>query len=254
MSWSHCRRDSRALFHTPAPQAFSSVLAEPDCPFPSEQRPFRAENFDQLVLVINACSYDEALLSGCLHPPRLRLLASRDGLLHVDSAQRATLALVQAELAAVQASMARAKQEQPEATPLVAESSDTDDGGMTAIDDMLAAAESAVAEMQEEVAMGAEAREAAQKENVADEKPPSLESSPRSRRHTFDGPLPSGRDSPHSVFQAARRLRTGRPDSLPAEALRTASPCTMSPPSPRSFSHGTMLPPLPVLRHRQASS
>jgi NIMA (never in mitosis gene a)-related kinase len=136
------------------------------------QRPFRAENFDQLVLVINACSYDEALLSGCLHPPRLRLLASRDGLLHVDSAQRATLALVQAELAAVQASMARAKQEQPEATPLIAESSDTDDGAMTDVDDMLAAAEAAVAEMQAEVAMGAEVREAARKENVAVEKPP----------------------------------------------------------------------------------
>jgi len=215
------------------------------------------------VLVINACSYDEALLSGCLHPPRLRLLASRDGLLHVDSAQRATLALVQAELAAVQASMARAKQEQPEATPLVAESSDTDDGAMTDVDDMLAAAEAAVAEMQAEVAMGAEVREAARKENVAVEKPPlkasiaalavAAESSPRLRRHTFDGPLPSGRDPPHWVFQAAR-LRTGRPDSLPAEALRTASPCTMSPPSPRSASPGTMLPPLPVLRHRQASS
>ena len=99
----------------PPPRPLAPCSAEPDRPFPSEQRPFRAENFDQLVLVINACSYDEALLSGCLHPPRLRLLASRDGLLHVDSAQRATLALVQAELAAVQASMARAKQEQPEA-------------------------------------------------------------------------------------------------------------------------------------------
>ena len=90
----------------------------------------------------------------------------------MDSAQRATLALVQAELAAVQASMARAKQEQPEATPLIAESSDTDDGAMTDVDDMLAAAEAAVAEMQAEVAMGAEVREAARKENVAVEKPP----------------------------------------------------------------------------------
>ena len=156
----------------PPPRPLAPCSAEPDRPFPSEQRPFRAENFDQLVLVINACSYDEALLSGCLHPPRLRLLASRDGLLHVDSAQRATLALVQAELAAVQASMARAKQEQPEATPLIAESSDTDDGAMTDVDDMLAAAEAAVAEMQAEVAMGAEVREAARKENVAVEKPP----------------------------------------------------------------------------------
>ena len=62
------------------------------------QRPFVAPNFAALIQEVMACSYDESLLTRCGHDAALRNLASRDGLLHPDAKQRATLAHVVARL------------------------------------------------------------------------------------------------------------------------------------------------------------
>ncbi len=62
------------------------------------QRPVVAPNFAALIQEVMACSYDESLLTRCGHDAALRNLASRDGLLHPDTKQRATLAHVVARL------------------------------------------------------------------------------------------------------------------------------------------------------------
>ena len=71
------------------------------------QRPFVAPNFAALIQEVMACSYDESLLTRCGHDAALRNLASRDGLLHPDAKQRATLAHV----------VARLDERSPSATP-----------------------------------------------------------------------------------------------------------------------------------------
>ena len=62
------------------------------------QRPFVAPNLAALIQEVMACSYDESLLTRCGHDAALRNLASRDGVLHPDAKQRATLAHVVARL------------------------------------------------------------------------------------------------------------------------------------------------------------
>ncbi len=65
------------------------------------RRPFDAPNLGALVFKIAGCKYDASALDAAPHPPPLRRLASREGMLRPEQAQRTTIAQLGSELASI---------------------------------------------------------------------------------------------------------------------------------------------------------